>query len=448
MSSLGTPGGGRQETGAGADPTVDSTRRHLAALDSFVPKRPALASLLTTDTDQRNGVRARLTVPLSLLTTVGVAGIVIVAWLAMRQAPITGAAPTVSPTPGHVVAATHIDVLDAYLLEAAWAPDGAHVAIAASSLDNGPSGSPAQQHVLDRAGQPVAVITADGLVWTGPQSYLLTRIDPTTSAIKQTLGQLGTSAETAVATGSVAVAFAPGLPCIADTSGGSYTLWISGREVPQTGYALACTSDRATVAVLHPTGQQDGLETGWIDLVNASTGAVIRELRSASATSQAWAAFSPDGQTLGYVDLNGAVAVADVTTGAARELVSAQQLDGPVTPAWLPDGRLAVPQETTGTVRVFERDGAESSAKLPYGPDLSVSSAGVVLAIDPLATQVAITAPTGTQTTIDLGDETPNGSQEVFWSPDGQEAILVCTTTTVPTSGRYQETAVLLTVSW
>lgn len=96
--------------------------------------------------------------------------------------------------------------------------------------------------------------------------------------------------------------------------------------------------------------------------------------------------------------------------------------DGPIYPAWLPDDRLAIPDPVKHRVRAFGIDGAESSVSLPFDSQLSISTAGVVLAHD-LYRDFTVQASDGTRSALHF----PESPSTFDWSPDGLAAVVICT---------------------
>lgn len=411
-----------------------SFRRRLGELEPLIPSAaPARANVdrgrVVSVASPNRGPMARSIRPAAVLVVVVVA---VSAAALLGPAMLRGQTPAASPSPSASVAPTASSsttpgvtaLAKGHLLGAMWSPDGGYVAVTVESANA--TVAPIQQ-IFDKHGTKVVSIAADAFAWTGPTTYVLGRKDAS-QTMSEFAGQVGSSKETAVSTGSVKAPSSDPLACVP---------W----AVSILGTPLMCSADGSQVAVLEITAE-DLPFTGWLEIVEAKTGKVTRELRDAQAYTGSWAAFSPDGGSLAYTDASTSAYIANLSTGAIHEVYAAAPLAWWVTPAWLPDGRLAVPDSGAGKVRAFSADGIESSANLPYGRILAVSSAGVVLAFDDLTPKVVVQASDGTRSTLDLG-ASPNGASSAYWSPDGREAVMVCTDLT-PTGPVYDETAVLI----
>jgi hypothetical protein len=444
---------------------VGRLRDRLHQLDGLVPPRPPFRQLARERSRIATTERRRISSPLGSYATVLLAGVVVVAALLVTVrgsgAPKAGASPAAAGTPtvatsgsarvtavstqpatGSSGPASFVALSGAHLMTAAWAPDGQHVAVTAQPADTNPR-IPTVQHIFDRAGHEVASVTADGFAWIGADSYLITRLDDANVAHQWT-GQLGSTTETSVSVGSVKTVSPGPLSCVASSSSSGYGLMIGGKEIPFSGQAMACSPDGVRVAVMQITADTLPM-SGWLQVVDATSGKVVRELRNARTYDRAWVGFSPDGSALGF-DSGDSISIANLPTGKIVRVLPLGPLDGPETPAWLPSGRLAVPDQSQQTTRTFAIDGTEVVASLPYAPDLSVSSGGTVLAIDRNSVRVVVQSSDGRRGTLDLA-ATPNGVPDVSWSPDGQAAVLICTPTTSAGGFVYDETAILIAVS-
>jgi hypothetical protein len=144
------------------------------------------------------------------------------------------------------------------------------------------------------------------------------------------------------------------------------------------------------------------------------------------------------------------VSIANLTSGQIVPVVPREPPHYAISPDWLPDNRLAVPDPQTQSVLVFRADGQKSTADLPFAPGLSISSAGLVLAIDPSSPVLVAQTPDGRRVDLDLGRAwglMPNNVSWVAWSSDGKEAVLVCTAQSSVDGVNYDETAILIGAS-
>ena len=78
--------------------------------------------------------------------------------------------------------------------------------------------------------------------------------------------------------------------------------------------------------------------------------------------------------------------------------------------------------DLTHRVRAFGIDGAESSVSLPFDSQLSISTAGVVLAHD-LHRDFTVQASDDTRSALHF----PESLFTFDWSPDGLAAVVICT---------------------
>ena len=189
------------------------------------------------------------------------------------------------------------------------------------------------------------------------------------------------------------------------------------------GTVMACSPDGLEVAVLQVTN--DILPySGWLQIVDSNSGKVVAELRNALTGQGAWVAFSRDGHALGFTNASADwISIVAVSTGKVVNVLPRPRYQVVPTPAWLPDGRLAVPDPAKQVVRAFAIDGTETSAAIPYAPDLAISSSGVILALDITSTRILVQSPGGKRGTLDLGVYAM-GSSQVRWSPDGNAAVI------------------------
>ena len=207
---------------------------------------------------------------------------------------------------------------------------------------------------------------------------------------------------------------------------------------------MACSPDLTRIAVI-VVGDGEGT-CGWLKVVRADTGATVREFRSVQLCSASAVVFSADGSKVLVGDV---ASILDVQTGRVVVLPGFAPYGAP-SGIWLPDGRVAVADEN-GLVQAFGVDGVESPADLPQGRYLSISSTGVIVAIqDGAATTIEIVSG-GVRRTIDLA--VPPMPYPA-WSADGRALVVVCgTETSVPASSPfdkpgsiYGEEAVLIEV--
>ncbi len=307
----------------------------------------------------------------------------------------------------------------AHLMSAAWAPDSQHASVQMQAVD---ARIPTVQRIVDRSARNIKSVTADGLAWTSADSYRLSRVDKTQNW-HETLGRLDSTAETN------AVATRASNFCV----------------VPAPDIALACSGDGTEIAVLKVT-QPDITNAGWLEIVNAASHNVIHDFRVAQTNDRAWVSISPDGQSIGFADANGTIWIANGLTGKTTKVLDHLITDTLVFPAWLPDGRLLVPDLQAQVTRVFTADGVSAGGDFPYAPMLSASTSGNVIAMANNSTIITL-APYGhARVTLDLGC-IPNGPGNVNWSPDGAEAVVVCSQTQPDAQGDYNESALLVAAS-
>jgi hypothetical protein len=446
----------------GAEPATETERerlkRRFSEMETLVPPRPPLSAIARGPATATTRPGRRMARPLAGAFAALAFVVVLIAtgFLISRRSPTPEATrpPAASTAPASPSASRSLEASaspvaspaatvvalkgEFLILTAAWAPDGGHVAVTAVSED----GAPNVTDIFDRSGFKVESIAADEFAWTGANTYRLTRGDVPTDTTHQYLGELGSAKETEVKVGSVAAVSYDALSrCVASHQTFDYTLWIGGRQsASRPGDALACSPDGSEVAVVQITS--DTLPyTGWVEVIDAHTGKVIREFRDVQSSDRAWAAFSPDGRALAFYgsaeEVSYGTCIADVSTGTVRQLFGTSGFYVPATPAWLPDGRLAVPNTVTEKVHIFGADGVESSGSLPFAPNLSISSAGVVLAFGDLSRTVGIQSVDGRRSTLDLAAY----PMYVVWSLDGLAAVVI------GSAGSYDETAVLVVPS-
>lgn len=422
--------------------TEEKARRlkgRFSEMEMLVPSRPPLKSILPDPSTDRPG-RRLVRSPIGALAGVALAAFLVATGLLIREGsvfPQTPSAPQVFSSAASVVLGTSFGLLaKGHLLSATWSPDGSHVDVAVQSLETVPA-TPTSQNIFDKAGSKITTLTADWLRWTSPSAYVVGRTD-SAGTVHESAGQLGSSAETAVPSGSAIVEPMGSLSCVASSVGLDFTVWIGGKEsASMPGIPRACSSDGTEVAVLQVT--QEGVpNAGWIRVVDTRTGKVTRDLPAAQSYDRAWASFSPNGLALAFANSADAICIANLSTGQTQQVL-AGGYQGPITPAWLPDGRLAVPDPQTRKVRAFGVSGTESAVSLPFAPNLFVSSAGVAFAFDRSSTTLFTQSSDGTAATLNVGAS----PYMVSWSPDGREAVVICADLT-PTNGYYDETAALV----
>ena len=431
---------------AGRPQTVDGTRtdgrrqeaelrRRIADLDSIAPKRPSLQALTRGESTVKR-TRRESQWSTGRASTMVVGAVVIIAALVLGQrlavSPATGpggslpAATVTTAVPSSLASGTRgsdrlTRIGSAHLVSAAWSPDSQHASVQMQAVD---ALTPTVQRIMDRSARTIKSITADGLVWTSANSYRVSRVDKAQNRL-ETSGQLGSTVET----NANAVAAPASNSCV----------------VPPPDIALTCSSDGTEVAALKVT-KEDITNAGWLEIVDAASHKVVHEFRDANTNDRAWVSISPDGQSIGFADANGSIWIADGLTGKTTKVVDHRITDTSVFPAWLPDGRLLVPDVQAQVIRVFSADGISSTGDFPYAPMLSVSKSANVIAMANNSTIVTL-APSGRdRVTLDL-QCIPNGPGSVYWSPDGTEAIVVCSQTQPDALGDYNESAVLIAAS-
>lgn len=409
-------------------------------LGRFAPARPPLATLIGHGRTPR--VSARVRTPLGSVGLLAVVGAVVLALTLVSQnrpgpvapgrqtatpaASMTAASPTLTPTVSLVPSltpapspASGVTVLGSgFVLLADWAPDGQHLAIVFQS-ETKPAARSVE--IYDHSGASLTALGDAYFAWTGSDSYLLQRFDANGTE-HDSVGRLGSATEQPVKTGSVvAPPQSPSLPCVASDNGGSYHAWFYGKDAgPRDGHAMACSPDLTGIALIVPR-VGEGM-CGWLKVVRADTGATVREFRSVQLCSASAVAFSQDGSRIFVGD---AASILDVQTGRVVVLTGFAP-DGAPSGIWLPDGRVAVADES-GDVRAFGVDGVESPADLPQGRYLSISSTGTIVAIKGSdATAIEIESG-GVRRTVDLAAAPlPYPS----WSPDGHALVVICETET------------------
>lgn len=218
-------------------------------------------------------------------------------------------------------------------------------------------------------------------------------------------------------------------PCAGQSFGDLYALMIGGKPKSFDGALLSCSPDGSELLALHVTNDGAGL-LGWLQVVATDSGRILREWPDTELASRSWAAFSPDGRAVAFDGTVGSnpegFSIAEISTGQIRTVFPnvfeySSLADGPITPAWLPDDRLAIPHPVKRTVRTFSIEGAELSVNLAFDLQLSISSAGVVLAHDPYG-DVTVQATDGSRSALKL----PKPPLAFDWSPDGLEAVVIC----------------------
>jgi hypothetical protein len=439
---------------ADADREAAVLRDRLARLEGIVPPVPSLARLIGEAATAPSMRQPRLRTSLGSLNGLALAVVVVGTALVLSQQ--VGGVPTsgTNPSPPSAVTASapratpadttgssgYTTVASSHVLESSWAPDSQHFAITARAAL--PALAQTVQHILDRKGHEVGTVTADVLEWTGPSSFVLTRLD-SSGGTSQSVGQLGSAVQKSVAVGSVPGLSSYPLGCVTSALAGTYTLRVGGVvSKPLAGVPQVCSADGQRVAVLQVTSE-GASDAGWLQIVDTSTGKSVLDLRNAPFVDQEWAGFGPGDRALGFSD-GSAIYVADLGSGKVIRVLAPARTDPLITPAWMPDGRLAVPDPGRLTVRAFATDGSESTVSLPYATTLSISSSGTALAVDSLSQLITMQSLGGGRTTLDLASCTPNGRGAVSWAPDGTSAVVICTNLQPGTDGNYEETAILI----
>ena len=215
-------------------------------------------------------------------------------------------------------------------------------------------------------------MTAIGLAWTGPDSYVVSRSESQGAAV-ESIGRLGSTAETPTA--SVPIAMEPDKPCIATDTNDAYTVWLGGKESrSEDGHAMACSADGSEVAVIK-VSDGEGI-SGSLEVVCAATGSILWDLPGVELSGSSPVAFSSDG-----LHLLAGQSIVDLSSGSVASLPIASVESG----AWLPDGRVGVIAVGDDHVRAFDVAGKESSIDLPSGRHVSVSPAGAIVLVDDVA---------------------------------------------------------------
>lgn len=334
------------------------------------------------------------------------------------------ASPSATPRPS-AAAAFDIVVDSGRVTRSEWAPDSRHFAIAVQAEDI--QANSTVQDVFDRSGAMVASVQADTLVWTGPATYRLGRTDATGTEHLYA-GELGSTVVSQVA--GPLLDGSEFTPCVAQSYGNSYSLLIGGKPKSFKGALLACSANGSELLALHVTNDGMGV-LGWLQVVDPDSGRILREWPNTQLTSSSWVAFSPDGRAVAFDGTVGAdpggFSIAEISTGRIRTVFPdvfeySSLTDGPIYPAWLPDDRLAIPDPVKHRVRAFGIEGAESSVSLPFDSQLSISTAGVVLAHD-LGRDFTAQASDGTRSALNF----PESPFTFDWSPDGLAAVVICT---------------------
>ena len=331
-----------------------------------------------------------------------------------------GSLPPVSATPSgpRDPGSSHLtSIASAHLVSARWSPDSKHAALQLQAVD---ARTPTVQLIVDRSARTIKSVIADGLDWTSASTYRLTRIDESQNR-KETVGQLDSTAE--VATSSAVTADS----CV----------------IAAPNIAMTCSNDGSEIVVLKVT-KEDITNSGWLEIVDAKSDNAVHEFHDAQTNDQAWVSISPDGQSLAFADANGSIWIADGSTGKSHDVATHEITDTLVVPAWLPDGRLLVPDVHAQLVRVFTAAGIGSSGDFPYGPMISASASGTIIAMAGNSTVITVAGDGKDAMKLDL-QCTPKGPSSVYWSPDGTEAVLVCSQRQPDAQGDYNESAVLVT---
>ena len=403
-------------------------RDRFGAMSTWAPARPPLSQLAGNGLagDRRSMGRARPLVR-SPLAPVGlaaaavlVAGALIVATsLLPKSQPAGTLADTSTPAPSESASATpsassvgsptarplgYRALVTAGSVQAVWAPDGGHVAI--QRYPEITSDPPVSWLIFDRAGKQVASVNAEYFGWTGADSYSFQRTDGN-GAASDFSGHLGSTAETPIKSGPILTDIFR--PCVATSYEFGYTVWLGPKESGERpGYPMACSADRSLIAIINPIADQGGV-SGPLQVLQVGNGHVVWALPTVVISQASPVEFSPDGRHL--------VAdhwIVDLQTGSVVTLPVGFSQSG----AWLPDGRVALVDADSGTVRAFSVIGTESPLDLPSGQNISVSPKGTVAVFGGVS--VAITFITGGKPTAVA---VPFGLRNLVWSPDGLEVI-------------------------